>query len=133
MTTPIIFTRTGVQNFKLGIPAAHPKATAKQKAEVEHLRKVARGNGFDFRYVAGSPMSNPKCSCVVEDQKAIAFITKVAKENPRLGIKTDLSLMPLGCPYCDFKTGGNTSADQDALAQHILEKHSGDDEEDAAE
>lgn len=121
---PVIFTRRGVQSFVLAIPRGKTK---KEEEERQYLRRIARGPGFLFQHDTSSGMSDPKCYFTTDDDRAIAFIRKMAKENPKLGIKQDLSLMPLGCPYCDFKTQGNTAEDHEALATHVAEKHAAED------
>lgn len=123
-TAPVIFTRKGTQSFVLSIPSGRTK---KEQDEANYLRRQARGSGFLFQHDSGSGLSDPVCYFTTDDDKVIAFIRKKAKENPRLRIKQDLSLMPLGCPYCDFKTGGNTAEDHEALSEHVAANHTGGD------
>lgn len=116
-----IFTRKGIQNFVLTINV--PGDDAKAKKARAHLMGKADGTGFHFRLSTPDNTAEPTCAYATDDAQVIAYIRKTAKANPRLRIKEDLSMMPIRCPMCDFTTEANTAADQEALAEHMAEKH----------
>lgn len=124
MTHPVIFTRKGLVNFVLTI---NTPDDAKGKKLRSHLMGKADGTGLHFRHSNVTDAANPECSFTTDDPQVQAYIRKIAKANPQLQIKEDLTLMPVRCPYCEYVTEDNSAASQQALAEHIADSHTPED------
>lgn len=111
MAAPIIFNWAGQNRISLKVKAKTPD----QKTLVNRIIKK-HGDTIRFRRI-GSP-AKPASRFTTDDPDMIAYIRANKAGRP---ITEDLSLIPIGCPYCTWKADGNSQAHQEELALHLAE------------
>lgn len=124
VAAPVIFVWDGFNRAALKI--SKPKVedpknpNAKEKALLARYKRLcAAANGDTIVFQARGIASKPWSTFATSDAELIGYI----RANKRKGMREDLSLMPVRCPYCEFLTEGNSQAHQEQLALHISEVH----------
>lgn len=120
MSQAVTFIKEGAINYN--IPISRGK-TEKEQTQNSLVQKANKGRLIKFRHMVPTGIGTPKCSFTTDNPLILRYLTEWNKKN-RYVLKADLSLIPLECKECDFKTKDGSAASHQELAIHVLEAHS---------
>jgi hypothetical protein len=80
--------------------------------------RIRKNYGPSIEFRRTGTESKPESQFRTDDPDLIKYIRLNKKAK---GIIEDLSLIPIGCPYCDWRADGNSQEHQEELAIHLTE------------